>query len=144
MIIVLSSLINIIVETYTIISRLSTHFEPGPLVCTWLVGAYFTHIVSVLDWASRNKYPFNIHLAYLLRNIGQGAHEAVRFVQSPSHRGLMLIIKLRQPRKKNHLSMTNSSLLRHLLNLKVLPTSKALISDIDDQLLFSDVQTEAN
>ena len=28
--------------------------------------------------------------------------------------------------KKDHLSMTKSSLSRHLLNLKVLPTSKAL------------------
>lgn len=28
--------------------------------------------------------------------------------------------------KKNHLSMTKSSLSRHLVNLKVLPTSKAL------------------
>ena len=34
--------------------------------------------------------------------------------------------KLRQPHKKNHLSMTKSSLSRHLLNLKMLPTSKAL------------------
>ena len=38
----------------------------------------------------------------------------------------MLMDKLRQPHKKNNLSMTKSSLLRHLLNLKVLPTSKAL------------------
>ena len=28
----------------TIMSRLSTHIEPEPLVRTWLVGAYFTHI----------------------------------------------------------------------------------------------------
>ena len=34
--------------------------------------------------------------------------------------------KLRQPQKKNYLSMTKSSLSRHILNLKVLLTSKAL------------------
>ena len=27
----------------TVISCLSMHFEPKLLVCTWLVGAYFTH-----------------------------------------------------------------------------------------------------
>ena len=49
--------------------------------------------------------------------------------------------------KKNHLSMTKSNLSRHLVNLKVLPTSKALklyitVLNIKDQLLCSDVQTE--
>ena len=47
--------------------------------------------------------------------------------------------------RKNHLLMTKSNLLRHLLNTKVLPTSKALklyCPGIDDQLLCSDVLTE--
>ena len=38
----------------------------------------------------------------------------------------MLMDKLRQPQKKKHLSTMKPSLSRHLLNLKVLPTSKAL------------------
>ena len=52
--------------------------------------------------------------------------------------------KLRQPQKMNHLSMNKSRLSKQLLNLKVLLTSKALkLLDIDDQLLCSNVQTEA-
>ena len=50
--------------------------------------------------------------------------------------------------KKNHLSMTKSSLSRHLVNLKVLPTSKALKLSTSlsltskTKLLCSDAQTE--
>ena len=35
---------RVCVCVYTVISRLSMHFEPEPLVRTWLVGAYISHI----------------------------------------------------------------------------------------------------
>ena len=50
--------------------------------------------------------------------------------------------------EKSHPSMMTSNILRHLLDWKVLPTSRGLqlyitpIHDIDDQLLHSDVHTE--
>ena len=55
---------------FKVISRLSTHFEPEPLVRTKLVGAYFTHIASRLsNLMNHNMKQIVATLASPLNNI---------------------------------------------------------------------------